>query len=590
MQKIRLSVCQAYYPEVSFIIKSGGYPDVLLTSYPFDCLGSKRLSANETGTSKLFTSSDEEQIIIGSSCFPKLPSSKAGNQPNISFVRFDYCTEILIPKELVEYYIRKQYYLVSNGWLQLYKSHIKRWGFDREAAHEFFAESAKKLLFLNTGIPGDTKEPLDILSDYTGLPVKEIPIGLTHCRLVIDKLVISWREKKESRQYTDNITQMSRQLADHYMVLDQMQKLANRISEEEIVKEVAELLHFLLVPRQVSYRESGQPPKVVLREAAPESGVPDKSEPLIIQVKDQEEPLGEFIVEGIHYDEYLSQYKQFTDLIEGLSSLAISNARRYKALKENEKRLEILASDLSEVNASKDRFFSIIAHDLRGPIGSFIGLTEMIVEGLQEKREKDVKAVASAAQKSAINLYSLLENLLEWSKLQLSLIEPTFESVCLSAMAREETELMQSQVLAKRITLDIAIPEELCARADRNMIRTVIRNLLSNAFKFSHEGGTVRISACPEPGQKVRVSVEDNGIGIPGDLLDQLFQINSKTKRKGTAGEPSSGLGLVLCHEFIQRMNGQLFVESEINRKTVFSFVLPMCEPTPASPLPRPTC
>jgi PAS domain S-box-containing protein len=225
--------------------------------------------------------------------------------------------------------------------------------------------------------------------------------------------------------------------------------------------------------------------------------------------------------------------------------------------------------------AEKDKFFSIIAHDLRSPFNSFLGLTQMISEELNSLSQTEIQHIADNLKKSAGNLYTLLENLLEWSKMQRGQMDFNPVRFNLSHKIVNCTETVFGQANIKNIVITTDIPEKLELVADGHMFDTIIRNLVSNAIKFTPTGGKVIISADKKNDQSVEINVIDSGIGIPDEMKSKLFSVSEKTSRKGTNGEPSTGLGLLLCKEFIEKHKGKIRVASEQGKGSTFTITIP---------------
>lgn len=233
--------------------------------------------------------------------------------------------------------------------------------------------------------------------------------------------------------------------------------------------------------------------------------------------------------------------------------------------------------ELQNLNATKDKFFSIIAHDLRGPFSAFLGSTELMAEELTSLSFDDIKQLSRSMQKSASTLYRLLENLLQWSQIQQGTIPFNPQQIQLVSVVKEGVEIIQEQATHKMIELTMDIPGDLQVSVDKNMIETVIRNLLSNAIKYTAREGRVSVSAKPTSRFFIEVSVADSGIGMNQKLLENLFRTDIKTNRVGTDNEPSSGLGLLLCKEFVEKHGGTIWAESIVNQGTTFHFTIPAC-------------
>ncbi|MBU1011278.1 MAG: PAS domain S-box protein [Bacteroidetes bacterium] len=270
---------------------------------------------------------------------------------------------------------------------------------------------------------------------------------------------------------------------------------------------------------------------------------------------------------------YLTSVSEILDHKQGVVGhlLIIHDITQRHLLQEkvrhNEEKLRLL-------NAEKDKLFSIIGHDLRGPIGSFIGLTEMFMDDTYEVTPEEMKSIASTMNQSAKTLQNLLENLLEWAKMQREEVQVIKVNVALAEVFDRAFRLLSEMAQEKELTTENRIPAGFSVCFDQNMLFTIARNLLSNALKFTPKGGLVFVDLQSDAGQIV-FRVCDNGIGMPPGMLDKLFMFDESIGRPGTEGEASSGLGLKLCKEFVERNGGQLLVNSEVNKGTCFSIVLP---------------
>ncbi|MFC2096403.1 sensor histidine kinase, partial [Bacteroidota bacterium] len=229
---------------------------------------------------------------------------------------------------------------------------------------------------------------------------------------------------------------------------------------------------------------------------------------------------------------------------------------------------------LKGLNASKDKFFSIIAHDLRNPIAGFLNLTEILTTNFDVFTENESKEFIEVMNQASKQLYNLLENLLQWSRAQTGSItyEPKFVSV--KKMVNDTIDALMINIENKSIKINIKVDEKTVVFVDENMITTVIRNLLSNAIKFTHPEGHISIRCFPKD-ELVELSVIDNGIGIRKEDIDKLFRIDQHLTTQGTSDEKGSGLGLILCKEFVEKNGGNIWAESDLNKGSSFIFTLP---------------
>lgn len=242
--------------------------------------------------------------------------------------------------------------------------------------------------------------------------------------------------------------------------------------------------------------------------------------------------------------------------------------------KEIELQLVDREKNLRDLNAAKDKFFSIIAHDLKNPFMGILGFAEILSNSFAQYDDAEKMKMISFIKRSAESAYKLLENLLEWSRIQIGVSSVTPVQTDLSILINESITSLKDIAISKNVKIITTVQNETLVYADEEMIKTVIRNLLTNAIKFSHPDGYVKITA-EDTKENIKFSVVDKGTGIKKELLDNLFRIDKSTTRKGTLGEKGTGLGLILCKEFTEKNNGVLTISSVENEGSTFSVILP---------------
>ncbi|MBZ0242698.1 MAG: PAS domain-containing sensor histidine kinase, partial [Bacteroidales bacterium] len=263
--------------------------------------------------------------------------------------------------------------------------------------------------------------------------------------------------------------------------------------------------------------------------------------------------------------------KNDTNDIIGLAGIS----RDITELKQMEEVLRQNEQHLKNMNAEKDKLFSIIAHDLRSPFNSFIMLTDVFFDKEYGITAEDMKSTALLMQKAVSNLSDLLDNLLDWSRLQRGLLDIDVVEIELLPLLENVIEALDEMINAKQISIDNKINTEYQLWADRSMLNSIIRNLLANAVKFTDKGGKISIEAGIK-NDYYKISITDNGIGMPDKIKNSLFKIDGKVGRKGTEGEATSGLGLILVKEFLEKQNGYIEVQSEENKGSTFTAYLPI--------------
>lgn len=264
------------------------------------------------------------------------------------------------------------------------------------------------------------------------------------------------------------------------------------------------------------------------------------------------------------------QQNLLDELRETKMTIEINLLQKNALLEEITETKEKLEKSLIE----KDKFFSIIAHDLRSPFNGFLGLTRFLADYIDTLSQEDLKDLTTTMRHSAESFYGLLENLLEWSRIKSRTIKFDPILINFSFVVKSNIEILEANLKSKEIELINNSPENFYVFADINMINAVLRNFLTNALKFTRRGGKIFISTNNTPENAI-ISVSDTGIGIKPDDLKHLFDITKKIAQPGTEGESSTGLGLILCKEYVERHGGKIWVESTLNEGSAFYFSLP---------------
>ncbi len=243
--------------------------------------------------------------------------------------------------------------------------------------------------------------------------------------------------------------------------------------------------------------------------------------------------------------------------------------------KNAETKLIKYAEELKELNQSKDKLFSIISHDLRSPFNALLGISEYTTQFFNDLSKEEIKESIENLHSSAKKIYNLMQNLLEWTQIQTGRLEFEKSKIDLSEISKSILGLYEETAASKNIDLTNNISNSIYLYADLYMIETVLRNLVSNGIKFTHPGGSVFVSAAVKS-DLVKVTVEDNGVGIDPVNQKKLFSIGEQYRMDGTANEKGTGLGLILCKDFVKKNNGTISVESELNNGSKFTFTVPL--------------
>ncbi|MHC1777900.1 MAG: PAS domain S-box protein [Lentimicrobium sp.] len=275
----------------------------------------------------------------------------------------------------------------------------------------------------------------------------------------------------------------------------------------------------------------------------------------------------------IWFESMIQRQYNNSDMPTGKVIAVSRNIQSRKIVEEQQKLTE---QQLKEANLTKDKFFSIIAHDLRSPFTSILGFTRLLDEEYDDFTDEERKSMVKQIQNSTESTFQLLDNLLAWAKTQLGRTIFTPESFTLESLIFETIKQTTPQAEIKNIRISLGNIDDIILYADQNMVRTVLRNLLSNAIKFSFSGGTVELETKVAE-NNLTISVTDHGTGIPTETLGSLFSLTENVvSTKGTANEKGTGLGLILCREFIERNGGSVHAESEVGKGSTFRIILPL--------------
>ncbi len=237
-----------------------------------------------------------------------------------------------------------------------------------------------------------------------------------------------------------------------------------------------------------------------------------------------------------------------------------------------------LNTKLEKTNSEKDKFFSIIAHDLRSPFHGLMGITSMIMDDPESFTKKELVELNKLAHSSSSKLFKLLQNLLEWAQMKNGMLVYNPQKINLYGLLLQNLLLKEQKAKQKEIKILLHVPQDIEVLADENMLNSIVRNLLSNALKFTPQCGSITISCRMIENNFIEVSVTDSGIGIPEDIMQKLFRPDQKVGRTGINGEESTGLGLLLCKEFVEKHGGTINAVSNTLSGTTFSFSIPLIQ------------
>lgn len=230
--------------------------------------------------------------------------------------------------------------------------------------------------------------------------------------------------------------------------------------------------------------------------------------------------------------------------------------------------------EIKEINLTKDKLFSIIAHDLRSPFNTILGFSKQLLKKYKSENFEQTELFIKAIESSAKSTLVLLDNLLNWQKSQTGQLHFKPEFINFHSIKEAIDDLLNSTAVVKNISLNYFYSEDVVIYADKNMVLTILRNLITNAIKFTNEGGEITVVAIASP-EQIEITVSDNGVGMNEDVKSKIFKVGYQVTQSGTSGETGTGLGLILCKEFVKKHSGKIWVESELGKGCDVKFILP---------------
>jgi two-component system, sensor histidine kinase and response regulator len=280
------------------------------------------------------------------------------------------------------------------------------------------------------------------------------------------------------------------------------------------------------------------------------------------------------ILGGVNSSQLIEQNEIMHQLNREVSNLQRQLIKEKHALENTLARLAEANKKLTVLNADKDRFISILAHDLKSPFTGLLGWSEVLLENMRVYDINKIEELVIYIRRSAKSAYNLLEDLLLWARAQSDMLPFDREELDLKDILETIVEIFDPVASNKNISVSYSIDEEIIVIADLNMLNTILRNLVSNAIKFSNRNGEIVMKA-ERNSEHIKITVSDNGVGIPSDVLPELFNISQNYTTPGTSGEKGTGLGLLLCQELVEKHGGKIWADSIPGKGSQFSFTIP---------------
>jgi signal transduction histidine kinase len=579
--QLKIFICEHFKEETLGVFSTGNFEQIVPVFIPSRCVRPISTKNQLTSIPDLNIVTIEEKLLFGCACMNNADREFLHHQKirNIPLVN---CFHMFAPKEIIDQLISEGAYLMTPGWLSNWRKWIELWG-GKIQAKQILSESVSKLVLLDTGIDPNSKSNLADLSEALSCKSETIKVGLDFYRLFLENEMLKYQLEKKADSAALSIVSSEKNAADYAMALDLLSELPRAESEEIVAGMIMEALNMLFAPKEIHYlsiieTKAGNlwsiPPsagneiiKMRLSGLSKPIGLTESGNGFLLRIGKENKILAIVEIDDLVVPEYQERYQNLGLALTGVFALAIENSRYFEKIHEMNKMLQ-------DANNTKDKFFTIIAHDLKSPFVTIMGFSEVLIENIQGFDKNKIEKYITAIYDSSKQAYSLLENLLIWAQSQKGSIDFAPEMFDLKALVIESVDFIETQALKKNVRIINAINEDIYVFADKNMMNTILRNLLTNAIKFTPQGGKIAI-ICSSFNDHTQIAITDTGVGMNEETINKLFRIDSQITNRGTENENGTGLGLILCKEFIEKHGGKIWAKSKPDEGSVFYFTIP---------------
>lgn len=592
---LHLLVCQFYLREAKAILQGEGFEDVTVAAFPDLC--ARPRADGMAAVAQLFSHSGGDGVttlLVGACSLRRqdIEHLKADRCHRIH--RAGLCFHMLVNKTTVESRLRAGSHLVTPGWLEHWQQHVEHWQFDQQTAQAFFAESARQLLLLDTGVDPAAESQLRDCAAFLGLPADVMPVGLDHFRMVLAHLVQTWRADEAQRQSQAALDQGNRKLADYVMAMDMLVNLSRIMDEDEAIKAILDIFAMLFGAGRVAYVSTGgnQPGKTQCSRPGPDDASwmqdwvaqlkPDDAHAstasgFCVRVRCQDENLGVVVADDIALPERRQDYLNLALGLVSLCGLAIVNAQSISRRQRAEVGLRRKTAQLARSNQDLEQFAYSASHDLQEPLRKVMAFGSLLEKEYGATLEGDGHLYLDSMAKATRRMQTLINDLLGYSRVTTR--GKTFVAVDLNEVVRGV--LSDLEVRIGETHAQVNVGDLPAIHADPTQMRQLLQNLIGNALKFHKrdEHPVITVSAEPVadaagPPAHCRIRVKDNGIGFDEKYLERIFGVFQRLH--GRDEYEGSGIGLAVCRKIVERHGGTITATSQPGEGATFSVTLPL--------------
>ncbi len=594
--KLTLLICEAYLREAKRVLNEEDFSDVQIITFPVQTFQSPKDWKEIIKVFQKIKAEDSNPYLIGGTCFAHLRNPPEELQ-NCGISKLSNCAYMFLNQTLVNHLFREGVHTLTPGWLVSWRDHITRGGFDQRTAQEFFGESIKKIVLLDTGVIEDIETQLQEFAEFVNRPFEALPVGLDHFRLYITNIVLEWRDRVQEAKFSSEINMRNRRLADYAMIFDLLDNITRITTEEKVIQNFFNILTMLFAPKNIIYlpiieKNPGNlqvSTEITINRESLIKQIGDMKDSSLwnpseqgftLKIEYKRQTLGFLKINNIKFPEYREHYLNLIHFLNRIAALAISNARIYQDLEESKE-------TLLEIDDLRKKFVSMVSHELRSPTTAIMLSASIILNHFDTVSKETLHKMANIISLNADALAELLEDLLIISKLDESRVELEWEKYDLSLIIQKVLEQMEPRLKEKEIKLTISIPEETHLYGDEKKIRQIFRIFIDNAIKYTKKMGSLKINVIDHYRGEYNVRDEDgmwiqfrdSGIGIHEKDLPRLFE--RFFRAADVAAIPGTGLGLSIANEFVKLHAGNISVDSEFGKGTTFSIFLPRLAEAP---------
>ncbi|MBF0125827.1 MAG: response regulator [Magnetococcales bacterium] len=586
--------CQNFHQELQAVVHAEGWTDVVVRSYPSRC-GRPPMRWEELHP--LLPPDCSRVAILGRVCLKDLQQPPS-HWPRTRMFHQEECFHLVAGKTMVAEAIHRGAYLITPLWLQNWRSQLESLGFQSHNSGEFFRDSARELLLLDTGLLPGVMEKAQELAQAVRLPVQRLAVGLDYATLLLRSVVEGLRWEEERLATHQRELRHNRQLADLTTAMDFLGRLALLKDEPETMAAIEEMFCMLFAPEVFHYVSMADGAwrglETIARELRETILTMDQDwcwtpsgQGFVLRLQRSGPVFGVIVVERLSFPSHREHYLNTARSLLGICGLAIENAITYKQIKLTKTALQE-AKELAELaNRAKSEFLATMSHEIRTPMNVVLGMSEMLLETDLDTTQR---RFAHAMHHSGKALLGVINDVLDFSRIEagrITLAEVPFSP---RQVVEETARLMRMTAEEKKLALDAEVSFDLpeTILGDDGRVRQVLINLMGNAIKFTHHGRVeVTLTLPPQEPDTLLFKVTDTGIGIDAEQINHIFEQFIQADAGITRRYGGTGLGLSISRRLVERMGGRIWVESQPGQGSTFCFTLP-ARAAPISPSAMP--